>query len=333
LSSAVSGRPSHGTSSKDAIDAVYLWVDSSTAAFRQAFEAYGPTASQPADSDAQSENRFRDNGELRFSLRSLERFAPWIRRIYIVTNGEVPKWLVQPHPRVTIIPHDSLFLRKSDLPTFNSNAIELQLHRIPDLSDRFLYFNDDLFLLGAISPDTFLLPGGAQRFFLERRQLHDRTDLGPVHDRAYAYSQQVVDRTLGRHRPRFLPCHVPQIYDKNVIADLERTFRSDFEITASHRFRSEDDLVLRILYASWILEGHDKQTSEAVSLEPAEYCFVPLGTSAIMDLRRLLRVALFRPRFFCLNDDVRERSASRQVLKLLPAYLRLLYPAKSTYEK
>lgn len=88
----------------------------------------------------------------RYSLRSLETNAPWIRHIYIVTNGQVPSWLDTSNPRVSIIPHDVIFANHSVLPTFSSLAIEFNLHRIPGLSETFLYFNDDVFLGRPVTP-------------------------------------------------------------------------------------------------------------------------------------------------------------------------------------
>lgn len=88
----------------------------------------------------------------RYSLRSLEVNAPWIRHIYIVTNGQVPAWLDTSNPRVSIIPHHLIFPNRSVLPTFSSLAIEFNLHRIPNLSETFLYFNDDVFLGRPVTP-------------------------------------------------------------------------------------------------------------------------------------------------------------------------------------
>tara|TARA_R110002050_G_scaffold150757_1_gene277697 strand:- start:234 stop:554 length:321 start_codon:yes stop_codon:yes gene_type:complete len=82
--------------------------------------------------------------QLRYSLRSIMKFAGWVRHIYIVTNGQVPSWLDVSHPRITVVAHEEIFTDPSDLPTFSSPAIEVHLHRIPGLSNRWIYFNDDV---------------------------------------------------------------------------------------------------------------------------------------------------------------------------------------------
>ena len=96
-----------------------------------------------------------DNNELRYSLRSLEKYAPWIRKVYVVTNGQVPQWLNKKHPKVNLVQHKDIFPNSSHLPTFSSSAIECHLHRIPGLSRFFLYLNDDIIINQPISPFDF----------------------------------------------------------------------------------------------------------------------------------------------------------------------------------
>ncbi|XP_075250719.1 N-acetylglucosamine-1-phosphotransferase subunits alpha/beta-like isoform X2 [Convolutriloba macropyga] len=103
-----------------------------------------------------SPSRFADNEELRYSLRSVEKFAPWIRHIFIVTNGQIPAWMNLESPRLTIVKHEEIFPSGEEyLPTFSSPAIEAQLHKIPGLSQHFLYFNDDVMLGKPIYPQDF----------------------------------------------------------------------------------------------------------------------------------------------------------------------------------
>ena len=112
-------------------------------------------SSHQEDDDRMSSNRYRDSDELKYSLRSLVRYAPWIRNIYIVTDNQIPKWLNVEHPRIHMVSHSEIFPNKSHLPVFSSPAIETHLHRIPGLSKRFIYFNDDVFLGSNVRPDDF----------------------------------------------------------------------------------------------------------------------------------------------------------------------------------
>ncbi|XP_067931267.1 N-acetylglucosamine-1-phosphotransferase subunits alpha/beta-like [Watersipora subatra] len=113
-----------------------------------------------------SASRFEDNEELRYSLRSLEQYAPWVRQIFIVTNGQIPYWLSLDNPRVTIVTHEEIFPNKSHLPTFSSPAIESHLHRIPGLSDKFLYLNDDVMFGAQVWPDDFYTHSKGQKVYL-----------------------------------------------------------------------------------------------------------------------------------------------------------------------
>ena len=113
-----------------------------------------------------SSNRFEDNEELRYSIRSVLKFAPWVRHIYIVTNGQLPYWLDVSHPRVTIVPHHQIFQNLSHLPTFSSPAIESHIHRIPGLSKKFIYMNDDVMLGLPVWPDDFYSHEKGQKIYL-----------------------------------------------------------------------------------------------------------------------------------------------------------------------
>ncbi|XP_050452786.1 N-acetylglucosamine-1-phosphotransferase subunits alpha/beta isoform X2 [Cataglyphis hispanica] len=143
------------------IDVVYTWVNGSDPVFLENLEKHVPIVDLSA-----AASRFSDKDELRYSLRSLEMYAPWVRHVYIVTNGQIPSWLDMDNPRMTLISHEDIFLNKSDLPTFSSPAIESHIHRIPGISDKFLYFNDDVILGAEVWPEDFITQAGGQKIYL-----------------------------------------------------------------------------------------------------------------------------------------------------------------------
>ncbi|XP_014476159.1 PREDICTED: N-acetylglucosamine-1-phosphotransferase subunits alpha/beta [Dinoponera quadriceps] len=143
------------------IDVVYTWVNGSDPLFLESLRRHIPVVPLSA-----AASRFNDKDELRYSLRSLEMYAPWVRHVYIVTNGQIPSWLDMDNPRVTLVTHEDIFLNKSDLPTFSSPAIESHIHRIPGISDKFLYFNDDVMLGAEIWPEDFVTQAGGQKMYL-----------------------------------------------------------------------------------------------------------------------------------------------------------------------
>uniref|UniRef100_A0A665W249 N-acetylglucosamine-1-phosphotransferase subunits alpha/beta n=1 Tax=Echeneis naucrates TaxID=173247 RepID=A0A665W249_ECHNA len=122
--------------------------------------------SQSKQDEDVSASRFEDNEELRYSLRSVERHAPWVRHIFIVTNGQIPSWLNLDNPRVTVVTHQDIFLNQSHLPTFSSPAIETHIHRIPGLSQKFIYLNDDVMFGKDVWPDDFYSHSKGQKVYL-----------------------------------------------------------------------------------------------------------------------------------------------------------------------
>ena len=118
-----------------------------------------------SDSDFSS-NRFADNNELKYSLRSVDKYVPWIRKIFIVTNGQIPNWLDLHHPRIKLVTHQDIFTNKSHLPTFSSPAIESHIHRIPGLSKKFIYMNDDVLFGAPVWPDDFFTHSRGHKIYL-----------------------------------------------------------------------------------------------------------------------------------------------------------------------
>ncbi|XP_055534964.1 N-acetylglucosamine-1-phosphotransferase subunits alpha/beta [Wyeomyia smithii] len=131
----------------EAIDVVYTWVNGSDQKFLDKIKLYV---------DIPDRARYDDKNELKYSLRSLEKYAPWIRQIFIVTNGQIPYWLNLDHPRVRLVQHEDIADDGTLLPTFSSATIETFIHRIPGLSKNFLYMNDDIFLGAPLFPDDLM---------------------------------------------------------------------------------------------------------------------------------------------------------------------------------
>lgn len=136
------------------IDFVVLWVDGADPDWQRQRAQYAPaTADNGSDP-----NRFRDWDLMRHWFRCVERFAPWVNRVYFVTNGQVPIWLNPDHPKLKLVKHSD-YIPAEFLPTFNSNVIELWLHKIPDLAEHFVLFNDDMFLTTPVEPEDFFVDG------------------------------------------------------------------------------------------------------------------------------------------------------------------------------
>lgn len=140
-------------SKKQPVDFVITWVDSQDEDWRKQRASYNNI--QGGDD---SELRYRDWGLLRYWFRGVEQFAPWVRKIHFVTWGHMPDWLNVQHPKLCIVRHHD-YIPKEFLPTFNSNVLEIYLHRIRGLAEQFVYFNDDMFLIHPMKITDFFRRG------------------------------------------------------------------------------------------------------------------------------------------------------------------------------
>ena len=137
--------------SNEPIDLVVTWVcsdpDNDTL-----WEHY---ARQEGIEPDTNNSRVQSLDEIRYLFRSIDMFAPWINHVYLVSVTGAPEWLDTNHPKLTVVPHIDIFKNPDHLPTFNSYAIEAQVHRIPGLSERFIFCNDDMFFAAPVSPSDF----------------------------------------------------------------------------------------------------------------------------------------------------------------------------------
>lgn len=136
------------------IDIVVLWVDGNDPDWNSRKAQY---QGKRVD-DSNAINRFRDWGLMPYWFRAIESFAPWVRKIHFVTCGHVPEFLNLNHPKLHHVRHED-YLPEDSLPLFNASAIEMSIHKIPGLSDHFVFFNDDMFLLHPVSPEMFFVKG------------------------------------------------------------------------------------------------------------------------------------------------------------------------------
>jgi Stealth protein CR2, conserved region 2/Stealth protein CR1, conserved region 1 len=152
----------HAIRARYAIDAVIAWVDGRDRKHRAKRKRYlaDPRGDVKPERSAHDERRFSDNDEIRFCLRSIRNYAPWVRTIWLVTDDQVPATIDRQRAEqdnIRIVDHREIFRGYEQLlPTFNSLAIESMLWRIKGLADRFLYFDDDMMLVGPVEPTDFL---------------------------------------------------------------------------------------------------------------------------------------------------------------------------------
>lgn len=136
------------------IDFVVTWLDSNDPVWQEEYRKYKGLGLQ----GDQSKSRFRDWDLFRFWFRAIELYAPWVNKVFLVTNGTFPKWINKSNPKLVLVEHKD-YIPETFLPTFNSCTIELHMHNIPGLSEHFVYFNDDCFLNDYIAPEYYFKEG------------------------------------------------------------------------------------------------------------------------------------------------------------------------------
>lgn len=134
------------------IDFVVMWVDGNDLSWQDKMLSYKGTSEQS------NPTRFRDWNIFKYWFRSIERFAPWVHRVFLITDNQIPSWININYSKLKIIDHKD-FIPAEYLPTFNSHTIELNIHRIEGLSEHFVVFNDDTFINAPITPEYYFKNG------------------------------------------------------------------------------------------------------------------------------------------------------------------------------
>ena len=135
------------------IDFVVTWLDSSDPEWQKSLNIYSP------DSKGHKEEaRFRSTDFFVYWFRAVEKYASWVHKVYLVTNGKFPNWINKDCSKLELVKHAD-FIPKEYLPTFNCRTIELHLHKIKGLSEHFVYFNDDMLLNAPVKPDYYFRNG------------------------------------------------------------------------------------------------------------------------------------------------------------------------------
>lgn len=308
------------------IDLVFSWVDGSSPEYIAARRARQANAVLGEGDD--HEARYRQINELKYALRSVYMFAPWIRRIFIATDSPAPEWLAD-HPSVTIVRSEEFFADPSVLPTHNSQAVECQLHHIEGLSEHFLYSNDDMFFGRPVGPDLFFTPGGITKFI----EAETRIGLGENaaersgFENAARVNRKLLWNRFGRITTRHLE-HSAAPLRRSVVAQMEEEFPNEFAKTAASTFRAADNIsVTNSFYHYYAL-----LTGRAVTQTAAKVRYVDTTLRAGLNyLPKLL--AKRNMDFFCLNDGSFPEVPGEERAELVTDFLEKYFPIKAPWEK
>jgi hypothetical protein len=290
------------------VDLVYTWVDDRFSGYVDTLNRY---ADKPADA---SPNRTRDNLDLiKYSLRSVERRAPWIRRIVILScRPQVPEWLDTRVEGLEVVHHDQI-MDPAILPTFNSFAIITHLHLIPDLSRRFVYLEDDMLLTNRLDIRDFLDDDGRYRVFEAKSAAPTRRTEDPGRSSpwnlALATSNHLLDERFGPADRRRVE-HQPLLIDKSLWAEMLEEWPDETAATRGSRFRANGNIAPEYLYPHWLLaRGLGVPVRDAERQRFAGYA--PLEDFLPLTWFVLWRIGRTRPVCCTLNDNFGARPNPR----------------------
>jgi len=305
------------------VDIVYTWVNGNDPNWRAKKAECLKNEQNEISSFSSSDARFQDNQELKYSLRSIYKYAPWVNKIYIVTDNQVPDWFNTDNKWVEIIDHKDIFEDHSCLPTFNSMAIETKLHRIEGLSEQFLYFNDDVFLGRKCAPTDFFSENNIPHLFVsklfhtESKNAHiKKAKVWRTRNEHQASIENCRELIFNQHNQyiKYKFRHGVKAFNKSVLFELTKKYKEQLNRTSRHKFRKNEDVLIHALYSFYALANKkgiakyspllrlkmDIIKKMKVNKSKFVYSYISLSDT---DLKlRLELIKKYNPLMFCLNQ-------------------------------
>jgi len=310
------------------VDVVYTWVDGDDPAWLDRKElAQANNSANNGNGKVADEERFRSRDELKYSLRSLQTFAPWVRTIHIVTAGQCPAWLNTNHPKIRLVDHKEIYSDEKCLPTFNSSGIETQLHHVPNLADKFLYFNDDFFLGQYCEISDFFFGNGILKYFPSGQMAYE-FDIDSSSEEYIQADKNVIEllsrdyQAVNRHIMR----HAPYASDRALLQEMEERYPREFANCASAKFRSSRDI--RPVAFMQYHYGFNKQ--KAVPAELSHRYLALWKETVIEQMGNVLKSKKYKT--FCINDVGLQPERTKEVNEAVVNFLESYFPVPSLFE-
>ena len=340
------------------IDFVLPWVDGNDPIWQKRRSVYAPFNET---SDSNTNARFRDMGTLKYVLRSIEKYCPWYHKIYLITEGHFPNFLDKSHEKLVHITHHDLFIDPSHLPVFNSVAIEMNLVNLTQLSENFVYMNDDFIIYNPLEPSRFFIGDKPVDFFSHSMIARNRLfglfkkrdtwihslnnvlrlynsrlspyafDSAHLFHPSYSTSDKINNFFLKYWFKKLIwinHWHHPQALRKNTLQEVYNTFKTEMLYSSQNRFRSNSDLN-QYMYRYWHLvhgefhpyKHNDGFVSNIDSHETLNHMIEQLHKTPHIN-------------FVCFNDSPELDDTQYETIKhTLQSFLEERFPQKASFEK
>ncbi len=327
------------------IDFVVTWVDMDDPKWKNEYSKfYGKIDNRVNEL---SEARFRDNGFLKYWFRGISAFAPWVRNIHFVTSGQKPDWLNTDHPKLNMVNHTD-YIPKKYLPVFNSNLIEIYMHKIPGLSEHFVYFNDDFYIINHLPISRFFENGlpkdiaafrtntGISQFekMLKNniRLINKHFNKKEVFDKSSwkwydpSYGSRGRLNHLLKYYNKFITLRTPhnaQPFLKSTFEDVWKHCGQELEEMSNHRFRNNNDYTPE-LFRTW-------QICKSNFLPYNTYKDTKMFPLMIRSKKAIKAVREQSYSLVCLNDNIHIRNY-QQTMDNIKESFEMILPEKSDFE-
>ena len=340
----------------DRIDFVLPWVDGSDSVWLAQRNKYlkSETDTLSSDREANGNCRYRDYGLLKYWFRAVEHFAPWVNHVFFVTCGQKPEWLNDRNPKLRLVNHTD-YIPADYLPTFQSNTIELNLHRITDLSEQFVLFNDDTVLLRPVKPDFFFkkgLPVLPCDLGIPRWLSCSNTGRMIINNCGILKNNLDVEHLVWKHIGKYIDVralgfaraikniasitvnrtvipgtfgHLSMAHLKSTLNEIWNASPDIMEITSRNRFRS-DDCVNQWLVCAWNMFSGKFYPAN----EKRRGSFVLINKGSIAQICRSISQQSYP--LICWNDKEGSPELEHCFAEMSKAFDKLL-PEKSSFEK
>ena len=327
------------------IDIVMPWVNGTDREWQDLKAKYSDSVAP--NNKGNSVNRYRDWDNLQYVFHSIETFMPWVRKVHFVTNGQRPGWLNEEYTKLNWVKHED-FVPSQYRPTFSANPIELNLHRISGLSERFIFFNDDFFItqptkktdffdLNGLPKDQSVLlrvPGATYDDIFGHILLNDiglinqnfkRNDVLKKHFfRLFSPKNGLLAPLLSatylptNHFPGFMVPHMPQSYLKSVFEEVWQKESEILDATCKNKFRGITDVNQYIMREWQFVTGQFEPTN---ILKSSKY--FSIFPEQLEQADEAIRSGKYR--MICINDveignfEDTKHTINNSLLSILPS--------------
>lgn len=336
------------------IDFVLPWVDPSDKDWQDSKNTHSKTS---------LDHQYRDMNTLKYVLRSIEENCPWYNKIHIITCGHTPEWLNTEHARINIIKHEDLYFQSSDLPTFSSSSIEMNLPNMKGVSEKFIYLNDDCIILNQLDQSRFFKKGKPVDFFshgwikrgrffgtirkidtwvsslnniinLINKDICIKEKKGCsksyLYHRSYTIKTKISNLLFERIHKKLIwieHWHHPQPYLMSSLKETYKRYKNHMDNCSKNKFRSNDDLTQYIYRYKALMDGEYYPTMHKDGL-----CINIKSTKHTKKtINRLNKTKQIN--FICFNDSNITNSDFILIKNEVNYFLEGKFPKKASFEK